>query len=256
MLKSENSTIKTIKSLYDERAKYGPYSTLAPFSKGNDKSKYISHVFDYAIFSRLAVVQKMTRVLDYGCGTGILTNQLPDYFPEVVGVDISEKMLAIAENLKLNHENVKFELIDGLTMPFKNNYFSVVIARESLCHVPDKALPRVASEICRVIEEGGIFLLLEQVTESKSWRNPPEASYTIKRSVDELIAVIEKQGLSLCSVKTVRKPRFPWIYLIQMGIVPRYIYKKLAKLEVLFVQTIFPVKTCRWHDVLFTFQKI
>lgn len=256
MTESKKLSIQSVKEVYREVAKSGPYGHLAPTSKANAKCKYIAEVLDAAILPRVAAFTNREFVLDYGCGTGILTNQLLDYFSQVKGVDISEEMLAIAEELKPNTDRIQFRLIDGQHLPFKNEFFDMVISRACLCLVPDDVFADVVAEICRVLKRGGRFLWLEQISESPLWRNPPQSPYVSLRSTSEIFKVMKDHGMVLNTMFTARKPRFPWIYLIQLGIVPFFIYKRLAKLEALFNRRFCSVKTKRWHHVLFEFDKV
>ena len=94
------------------------------------------------------------KILDVGCGTGILSNLYPNY--EITGIDMSDGML---KHHKGNHLKGSAEDI-----PFCSGMFDVVFCRSVLHHLPnpEKAL----SEIIRVLKPGGKFVCWET---NKSW---------------------------------------------------------------------------------------
>src|SRR6266705_5336367 len=55
------------------------------------------------------------RILDLGCGTGHLTNQIAEAGAEVVGIDISQSMIEEARRL---YSRIRFEIADGANLPF------------------------------------------------------------------------------------------------------------------------------------------
>jgi SAM-dependent methyltransferase len=95
------------------------------------------------------------RVLEVGCGTGVLTRLLgtwPDV-ATVVGVDIAPTLLERARELAAHLPNVTFQQADAQELPFADDCFDVVIFDSTLSHVPrpDRAL----AEALRVLRPGG-----------------------------------------------------------------------------------------------------
>ena len=64
-------------------------------------------------------VDKKQRILDLGCGTGVLTEQLLKYGGYVLGVDGSEDMVAKA---KQNYPHIDFEVNDALKLAYSNEW--------------------------------------------------------------------------------------------------------------------------------------
>lgn len=96
---------------------------------------------------------KNTRILDLGCGTGILSKYILEQNPEVriEGVDISPKAIEVAKKNLKNFKNAKFRVGDTGKLPFKDNTFDVVAGNSILHHVSlEEAIP----EIIRVSKEG------------------------------------------------------------------------------------------------------
>lgn len=73
----------------------------------------------------------------------------------VVGVDLAEQMLAVAERKakRLGLTNVSFRTGDATTLPFGAASFDAVTSRFCLMFLPE--IPKTAGEIARVLKPGG-----------------------------------------------------------------------------------------------------
>jgi 2-polyprenyl-6-hydroxyphenyl methylase / 3-demethylubiquinone-9 3-methyltransferase len=114
---------------------------------------------DYAskIFEQLKINPAEKSALEVGSGGGILTEEIALMGFITTGIEPSEQSLNIAikhaidNNLKINYEKGT-----GENMSFQNNSFDVVLCCDVLEHVHD--LPKVISEISRVMKKGGVFI--------------------------------------------------------------------------------------------------
>ncbi|MFO0680916.1 MAG: class I SAM-dependent methyltransferase [Sandaracinus sp.] len=92
------------------------------------------------------------RVLEVGCGTGLVLARIAPVAERAVGVDLSPGMLAKARERGLEvHEG------SATALPFEAESFDVVCSFKVLAHVPD--LPQALREVSRVLRPGGIALL-------------------------------------------------------------------------------------------------
>jgi len=80
-------------------------------------------------------------ILDLGCGNGIITNYLADYF-EVTGADRSTAALEMVRTQKVQ--------CNCNDLPLNNNSFDLVLSSEMLEHLEDEILRDTVSEIKRV----------------------------------------------------------------------------------------------------------
>jgi len=249
-----DKSVEENREMYAELSRFGPYSTLAPGNRGGPKSRYFAAAFDAALLPLIRDDPEPIRLLDFGCGSGIFSVQVGPFAERVVGIDISEDMIRLARQLADDlGQAVELVTYDGQQAPFADHEFNRVVARESLCHVPDEQLPATLSEIARVLEPGGLFYWLEQVSESPRWQRPI-TPWQKKRSVDELLARSEEAGFELVSMQAVRRPRFPWIYLVWFRLVPSRWIPMLARWEVAWNRRFTPVRSRRWQDDLFVFR--
>lgn len=94
------------------------------------------------------------QVVDLGCGTGFFTNILADRYHNVLGVDISEKMLNFSQ-LKRNPD-IRWVAGDAYNLPLQDNSVDLIYSNLMI----QWCLPfsRVIEEILRVLKPGGLFV--------------------------------------------------------------------------------------------------
>ena len=85
-----------------------------------------------AIMERLPEDLTGARILDAGCGTGVLSRMLDERGAEVVSVDISDKLIEVAKNRSRSHRNIEYLAGDIKEKSFGN--FDYIIAMDSLIH--------------------------------------------------------------------------------------------------------------------------
>lgn len=125
-----------------------------------------------------------TRVIDIACGKGTsAVNLVERYGCEVVGIDISDDLIAQANTLAKNRgmtQKATFRVGDALELPFPDNEFDVAVSQAMLVLVSDKR--RAIQEALRVVKPDGYLGWLEL-----SWKRPPTAEF-LKAVSDVLCA--------------------------------------------------------------------
>jgi len=94
------------------------------------------------------------KVLDVGCGAGLLTNSLSLKGFATTGIDISESSLAVAKKSDTTNQ-VNYFHANAYSLPFQNESFDVVCAMDILEHVEVPTL--LIAEAARVLKPDGIF---------------------------------------------------------------------------------------------------
>jgi SAM-dependent methyltransferase len=100
------------------------------------------------------------RALDFGSGMGRATAALAERFDEVVGVDMSETMVARASALHQDRPNCRFALNAAPDLKaFENESFDLVYSRIVLQHQPTaEAIERYIGEFVRVLRSDGLLV--------------------------------------------------------------------------------------------------
>ncbi|GAA4892933.1 class I SAM-dependent methyltransferase [Streptomonospora salina] len=100
------------------------------------------------------------RALDFGCGAGRLSNALAGHFAEVVGVDISEPMLAEARRLDRSGGRIGFRINDTPDLgAFGDGSFDLVYTDLVLQHLPPALAEGYVREFVRVLRPGGAMVI-------------------------------------------------------------------------------------------------
>lgn len=114
--------------------------------------------------------EKFNRVLEIGAGTGEHLPFVRHLFDEYVLSDQDERALLVAkEKLSETHQGkLKFEVQEGESLAYPDQYFDRVIA----CHVLEHIYkPHLAiKEWCRVIKNGGELTILIPTDPGIAWR--------------------------------------------------------------------------------------
>jgi 2-polyprenyl-6-hydroxyphenyl methylase/3-demethylubiquinone-9 3-methyltransferase len=96
-------------------------------------------------------------ILDVGCGGGLLAEEFARQGYGVTGIDPSESSLKTArEHAETNNLHIEYIKGSGEILPFNSGSFDVVLCCDVLEHVQD--LPKVISEVSRVLKTGGLFV--------------------------------------------------------------------------------------------------
>lgn len=128
-------------------------------------------VFDrYArdLVERARPIGASDRILDLGCGTGIVARILRERLggaANIVGVDVSAPMLEKARSVA---PEIDFRQANAMELPFPDGSFDLVLCQEMLQFVPDRLA--ALREVRRVLTPGGRFI-------TSTWRPRTEQPF-------------------------------------------------------------------------------
>jgi 2-polyprenyl-6-hydroxyphenyl methylase/3-demethylubiquinone-9 3-methyltransferase len=102
---------------------------------------------------------KNKKVLDVGCGGGILSESMAKLGAEVTGIDMGEKVIRIAELHALQSKlNIDYQCASIESIALKNNAsFDVITCMEMLEHVPDPSI--IVSLCAKLLKPGGTLFM-------------------------------------------------------------------------------------------------
>ncbi|PYN96458.1 MAG: methyltransferase type 11 [Candidatus Rokuibacteriota bacterium] len=118
-------------------------------------------------------------VLDIGAGPGLLTQEMATTVGpggRVVGIDLSNPMLAMARARCVAQPWVELTEADAATLPFDKAAFDAAVAAQVYEYVGD--LARAFSEARRVLRPGGRLLVLDTDWDAIVWNTTDRARTT------------------------------------------------------------------------------
>lgn len=156
------SKIYGIKEGWKDRWDFDNWAKSYDISVKRDKGslkiyrKY-EEVLDKVYKAAIAKIDKSSRILDIGVGTGNLSKKfLESGYTNIIGLDQSREMLNVAKN-KL--PELKLRLGEFLKIPFDNNSFDMVVSTYAFHHLNDEEKVEAVKEILRVLKENGKIVI-------------------------------------------------------------------------------------------------
>uniref|UniRef100_A0A3B0MPX9 Ubiquinone biosynthesis O-methyltransferase, mitochondrial n=1 Tax=Theileria annulata TaxID=5874 RepID=A0A3B0MPX9_THEAN len=121
-------------------------------------------------------VLKGLKILDVGCGGGILTESLAKFGSKVLGIDPNQQLIEVAKSHKKTHFD-DYHLRLGLRNDYCNNLdyksisvydfltdktrasFDIVVASEVIEHVENREKERFLEALTSLVKPGGLFVI-------------------------------------------------------------------------------------------------
>ena len=182
-----------------------------------------SHVIEHYVEKRTNFVLGASpppgRVLDVGCGTGVLAGRLAEAGYEVVGLDRSQGMLDVMRERAPKVEAVH---ASGTEMPFGDGEFELSLSVATMHHIADRdAVRRALKEMVRVVAPGGRILVWDHNPRNPYWpylmkRVPQDQGDERLVDVEELLAGLQSGGARPLLVE-------------QLGFVPDFTPRRLLR---------------------------
>ena len=156
---------------WERRARKGPsLSSVAYESAAARVNAYFDILFEKAIFETIAelgldVDCTDKKILDVGCGFGRWSFRLSRLPAKVIGLDFCSEMIANALNLgsKVEVENADFVVGCAEALPFRDNYFDMVLSVTELQHIfGAERICSSCAEMIRVLKPNGYIVILEE----------------------------------------------------------------------------------------------
>jgi SAM-dependent methyltransferase len=107
------------------------------------------------------------KVLEFGCGEGVISTQLARLGARVTAVDISPELIACAERrteLDGVRDRIEFVVGDVMTTPLEKNRFDVLVCHAVIHHVDMQFVPKLLASL----KPGGLAVMVEPIAFSRS----------------------------------------------------------------------------------------
>jgi len=203
-------------------------SIIDPNDRRGYKNRYLAGLRDGALLEVLRDVPPGASLLDYGCGSGSGSASLLDAGWHVIGLDISMPLLQQAR-LRCQRDRALFAATDGRTVPLKDGAIAAAITYGVLIYcVADDELARLLAEFRRALQPGGVLILIEQV---KRHDHLAEEGLKRFRTIGDWHRHLARAGFVVERSTVLRHGRFPGTMALQHGLVPRALWRSMARLE-------------------------
>lgn len=98
------------------------------------------------------------KLLDIGCGVGLIHKYLNLDWLEITGADVSERSVVEA---RTRHVGNRYVALDGKSLPFNDGEFDAAVTICVMHHVPPAQWNGFVGDARRVVRRGGLFAVFE-----------------------------------------------------------------------------------------------
>lgn len=117
----------------------------------------------------LKIPLEYNAVLDFGCGMGRVTQALCHYFKQATGVDISSRMISLAEQFNRHPERCRYVVNNAPHLQqCTSDSFDLVYSNIVLQHIAPSLSKQYIREFVRVVKPGGLIVF--QLPSWLHWR--------------------------------------------------------------------------------------
>ncbi len=149
-------------------------------------------------FIELIKRQSVGRVADVGCGPGRVAAFLAERGLDVVGVDVSQAMLAIARTA---HPHIEFQEGQLDALPIETGVLAGAVCWYSIIYTPPVRLADAFDELTRVLRPGGYLLLAFQAEGEPVHRADAQGTHlpltSYRHSVQQVAGCLEATGFTI-----------------------------------------------------------
>ena len=173
----------------------------------DDFNKLSSHWWSNYFYSKLVYrycANKGGNMLELGCGSGGILRRLEKYF-NTFGIEVSDYALSKARQQCKNTKFFLFDIEEGLTRKFADNYFDVILARYLFEHL--KNPEKVIKDCSIILKKGGILIFSVPNTsfllkrfKGQEWQGIRDKTHISVNAPQDWIRDIEASGLKIMKI--------------------------------------------------------
>ncbi|MGD8545912.1 MAG: class I SAM-dependent methyltransferase [Candidatus Bathyarchaeota archaeon] len=145
-------------------------------------------------------------IYDMGCGPGHITRYLFDKGLDVLGIDVSEKCIQIAQR---ENPKMRFQVMDMTRLNIKDESIDGIISFYSIIHTPKRYMHLLFREFNRVLKKYGKILIVVKKGKTEGYIDELEGFktqlYFDNFVEEEITSYLETNGFEVIFLET-RQP--------------------------------------------------
>lgn len=152
---------------------------------------YVSnHQIILSLIKKYSPKKRSLKILDVGCGTGLLTKKLTS-FGEVIGIDISDEALKYAKK-----RGVRLKKASVNKLPFKSGSFELVVCIDVINH-QDVDSEKALRQMYRVLKKGGLLVIRSQANRWLRLNHDKHVKLKERYDKGQLLRKLERAGFKI-----------------------------------------------------------
>jgi len=122
----------------------------------NNFFQWLWHSHKITLAKKIIKNLNFKNCLDVGCASGFMIGEIAKVYPDssFFGIDVYDKAIISA---KKAYPNIRFKIASAQKLPFKNNFFDLILFYETIEHVENPS--QCLEEIKRVLNNKGSLIL-------------------------------------------------------------------------------------------------
>ena len=155
---------------------------------------------------------KKLRILDIGCGTGQLVNEISKSYEEVnyLGIDVASNMISEAKSNNLKDKNIKFKTC-GIEKFNTKDKFDIIICTHAFPYYPNKE--EILKKMYKMCNKNANIIIVNSSTNSLKdllinfflKATTSKAKYL---SIKEMKRLFEIVKFKVCDIKIIRERKY------------------------------------------------
>jgi len=177
------------------------FNTMAKTWDENPMRQQLSQsIFDF--IQKTVLLHQNITVLDYGCGTGLLSFLLSDTVKSVHAVDTSSGMLEQVKSkiVQTKIKNISTDVFDAENDSFPDVQYNLIVSAMTLHHLNDA--PETITKLVSLVSPGGWITLADLCKEDGSFHPDVKVKY-FGFEPSELAEIFKSAGLKHITMNTV-----------------------------------------------------
>ena len=183
-----------------------------------DAKKYLPNIFSYPLFTKFNTSLSGKKILDLGCGPGLLTKYYFDQGFDITGLDFSKNMIQAAKKLC---PKARFITKNALELSPADGTFDAIVSFHLVQFFdPPEIIELFRKSLACLNDKGKFLLVFTNTCHPKSGCNITQVGlteYWNRHQLDDIAPLFHKAGYKITDFK---QPKFadgdqPFIFITQ-----------------------------------------